>query len=191
MLSIIANSQGQLVGRELPVIQGCIETLEQGYECLEFLTDEQYLWSAKPHVNSSIGEHFRHLLDLFHAVNVGMSESAKNNEPLVIDYNLRRRGHIVETSREQALLELSQLIQWLETLSEQELKTSVDVLTEVSIIHTDMNLMTSTLEREITFAALHATHHYAMTKVTTSLLDLNVSDDFGFAPATLSYLRGQ
>jgi hypothetical protein len=191
MVSMLANNQKTLLGRQLPVAQGCIETLEQGHECLRLLNDSHYIAAAKPHVTSSIGEHFRHILDLFHAIYDAYSSANTATRKPVIDYNHRRRGHKVEESRALAMKELDYFIQWLETLCEQELKATIHLRTEVSITQTETHLMTSTLERELTFAALHANHHYAMTQVTISLMGLNVGDDFGLAPATLSYLRGK
>ena len=47
---------------------GCLETLNQGLEFLERLSPEDYTFVAAPHVTSSIGEHYRHWLDLFHAI---------------------------------------------------------------------------------------------------------------------------
>ena len=196
MISMLASNPRELLGRELPVALGCIETLEQGSEFLNALNDEQYLWSAKPHVSSTIGEHFRHLLDLFHAVYeastfVNLASQSKKNHQPTIDYNFRRRGHDVEVSRSQAIKELTYFIQWLETIREDELKKTVSLLTEVSLLQTDTHLMTSTFERELTFASLHANHHFAMSKVTTSLMNLDVCESFGYAPATLTYLRGK
>lgn len=192
MFATPKNHQGVPVGRELPVLQGCIEALEQGHECLSSLTDEQYLWSASPHVTSTIGEHFRHLLDLFYAVyNAYHLHGQSQNAPEMIDYDYRRRGHSVETSRQRGLSEIEHLIHWLESVSQKQLKATVKLSTEVSLTHKQSQQMQSTLERELTFVALHANHHFAMAKVTISLLDIKVNDDFGLAPATLSYMRGQ
>mgnify|MGYP005989535383 CR=1 FL=1 len=184
MFSIIKETaDNEPQGRALAVSLGCIEALEQGNECLKSLSDDQYNWAAAPHITSTIGEHFRHLLDLFHAINLANGK--------VIDYNFRRRGHAVEKSREAAIKEIEHLIHWLEQMNRAELITPVNILTEVSMTKTQAYSMASTLERELTFVALHANHHFAMAKVTISLLDLEASDSFGFAPNTLSYLRGQ
>ena len=165
-----------------PVVQGCLEVFDQASRCLQMLDDESYQASIKPVVNSSIGEHFRHWLDVFHAV---------YQAGIVIDYNQRRRGHAVETSRSVALEEIARLQHWLMGLSDKQLKKSVSILTEVSVSHTQACLMSSTLEREITFAALHANHHFAMVKVAASLMNKSIDEDFGIAPATATFLRGQ
>ena len=50
------------------VILGNVEAVQQGMRLIQSLTDEQYQYVAAPYVSSSIGQHFRHLIDLFCAV---------------------------------------------------------------------------------------------------------------------------
>lgn len=169
----------------LPVQQGCLDTLQQGLNFLQSLEDRHYVHVAAPHVTSSIGEHFRHLLDVFQAIVKGDN---------CIDYNLRRRGHAVETCRSQAMAEMTEIMAWVSAKSNTELKAPVTVISEVTLSETLSCEMTSSLEREFTFAALHASHHFAMAKVSISLLDRQcdgVDENFGIAPATLTYLKGQ
>lgn len=184
MNSVLKKSDNQASQRLVYglAIQGCLEVLVQASCCLEMLDDDDYQASAKPYVSSSIGEHFRHWLDIFQAIyRAGM----------VIDYNQRRRGHIVETSRSVALAEIADLTHWLVSLSEKELKKTVNIVTEVALSHTQVCFMSSTLEREIAFAALHANHHFAMVKVAATVMNKPINDDFGIAPATATFLRGQ
>ncbi|MEL0638467.1 MULTISPECIES: hypothetical protein [Marinomonas] len=164
------------------IILGCLETLQQGRQFLTSIDDEQYCYVAAPHVASSIGGHFRHLLDVFEAV-------YKNQQ--CIDYNLRRRGHGIETSKVAALTAINQLISWLQLLENDVLTMQTRVITEVCLSKTQHGEMGSTVGRELTFAALHATHHFAMANVIVSLLNGRVSDQFGYAPSTVSYLRDQ
>lgn len=184
MQSVLKKRQvnARLAADYLPTVQGCLEVFAQASRCLQMLDDEAYQASVKPYVSSSIGEHFRHWLDVFNVI---------YRAGIVIDYNQRRRGHAVETSRSVALAEIAELTNWLTALPEKELKKSVNILTEVSVSHTQACLMSSTLEREITFAALHANHHFAMVKVAASLMHKTIDDDFGIAPATATFLRGQ
>ncbi|ETI62329.1 hypothetical protein [Marinomonas profundimaris] len=167
-------------------IEGCLEVLSQASRCLEVFGDDDYRSSATPYVTSTIGEHFRHWLDVFKAIH-----HANYPANSVIDYNQRRRGHAIETSRFMAQSEIAELTDWLACLSESELKKSVSIITEVALSHTQACCMSSTLEREITFAALHANHHFAMIKVTANLMNKPIDADFGIAPATATFLRGQ
>lgn len=162
-------------------IHGCLETLEQGREFLNAIEDEHYTYVAEPYVSSSIGQHFRHWLDIFHALGA---------TPQTVDYNQRRRGHPVETSRHIALNEINRLIFWLESGLSLSPQTKIEVVTEVSLSQTESCTFQSTLERELAFAALHANHHFAMAKVVTSLLKVETQSAFGLAPATATFLRG-
>ncbi len=165
-----------------PVVVGCIETLSQGYEFLELLNDDDYVYVAQPHVSSSIGEHYRHWIDLFQAI---QHQSGK------IDYNVRRRGHRVERSISLAKQEIAELIQWLFNLPHQQLNQNVCVETEIMLSQTHSEEVKSTVVRELTFATLHATHHFAMAKVVASLRGVQTQASFGVAPATASYQRAQ
>ncbi len=91
-----------------PSIKGAVEILNQGLEFLLAISDSDYLTRAKPHVTSSIGEHTRHTLDLFHALIL--------KENATVDYNTRRRDHPVEFDRSIALKEIHYVINWLERL---------------------------------------------------------------------------
>ncbi|MGY3568913.1 hypothetical protein [Vibrio paucivorans] len=164
------------------VLHGAIETLQQGRDFLLTLTDEQYCFIAKPLLTSSIGQHFRHWLDIFHALFQSRG---------VIDYNLRRRGHEVESTKRVALQEIDEFIAKLQRQPLEELNQSVVVLSEVSLSQSHTCSLESTFGRELTFAALHANHHFAMAKVATTLLDVKTCDEFGLAPATASFMREQ
>ncbi|KJY81810.1 hypothetical protein TW81_15765 [Vibrio galatheae] len=161
---------------------GCIETLSQGHEFLETLSHEDYVFIAHPHVCSSIGEHFRHWLDLFLAIKL---------EPSKIDYNVRRRGHVVERDLDVAKQEIRDLIEWLFALPSSDLNQAVVVETEVMLSQTHVEEVSSTLIRELTFVALHATHHFAMAKVVASLRGVDSESSFGVAPTTATYQRAQ
>jgi len=184
MHSVLKKTENQAVNgaAHSSVIEGCLEVLSQASLCLDILNDEDYKSSVMPYVSSTIGEHFRHWLDVFQAI----YQAGK-----VIDYNQRRRGHEIETSRSMAQSEIAELTYWLVYLSESELKQSVSIVTEVAMSHTQACCMSSTLEREITFAALHANHHFAMVKVAANLMNKPLDADFGIAPATATFLRGQ
>ena len=123
------------------VISGNIEALEQGIELLNGMTDEQYQHVAEPYVASSIGAHFRHILDMFRALtdkiadgqfgkstadesqmleeNVrSLSSFVSSEESGVdcIDYDYRRRGHCVESQRSVALDELRDILKVMHSL---------------------------------------------------------------------------
>ncbi|MBU2976840.1 hypothetical protein [Alteromonas sp. C1M14] len=164
------------------IIAGCEEVLNQGLVFLNNLSEKDYTALCSPHFESSIGEHFRHWLDLFHSL-----ERAEDK----IDYNLRRRGHKVERDIEIAKREIDSLLIWLTTLNETTLDASIKVELETLVSLTSINEVTSTLGRELSFVALHATHHFAMVKLAASLMGVKASGNFGVAPSTASFRRAQ
>ena len=166
------------------VIIGCIDELEKGISLLNSINDNDYVHLALPYVESSIGEHFRHILDLFHSL-------MKKNTSEPINYNIRCRGHEIEKNREMAINEIKGVIRWLLNFPIENLTTSVSLLTEVSPYEKQEHIMLSSIEREITFASLHASHHYALIKVITTSIGINTQSAFGLAPTTTTYLRGE
>ncbi|WP_334553223.1 hypothetical protein [Vibrio scophthalmi] len=174
-------------------VLGGIETLYQGQRFLSVLSNDDYVALAAPHVSSSIGEHFRHWLDLFHAIRhaEGQDQATPNSDMNKIDYNVRRRGHPVERDCRVAEREIAQLVDWLCQLPPDVLEARVCVESEVMMSQRQVEEVESTLAREITFAALHATHHFAMAKVVASLRGIEVESGFGLAPATATYQRAQ
>lgn len=165
------------------VILGNIEGLDQGVALLSVMTDEQYCMRAKPYIESSIGEHLRHILDLYLAVQ-------QSSEDSHVDYDIRRRGALVEVCRETGLKELNAIKSWLVGLSHDMAHEPITVMTEVSVVDTLVAKVPSTLLRELIFVSAHAIHHYALMTISARLCDFHTPRDLGIAPATLSSLRG-
>ncbi len=164
------------------VLLGGLEALEQAQELLGALNQTQYSYVALPHFSSSIGEHFRHWLDLFHAL---------QSEPTRVNYNLRRRGHPVERQLKTAHSEIAEIKQWMIGLTQEQLSQSVVVETETQLSCQACCELDSTFARELTFATLHATHHFAMAKVIASLQGIEMDAQIGVAPTTATHLRAQ
>lgn len=165
------------------VIQANIEGLEQGIALLESMNNEQYCMRAKPYVTSSIGEHLRHILDLYYSVQ-GISDEH------VVDYDVRRRGALIESCRQTGLDELFSLKAWLISLNFSDANKTVLVSTEVSVVSTMVAKVESTLVRELVFVSAHAIHHYALMTASAKLCDFQAPKDMGIAPATLTSIRG-
>ncbi|PKH07678.1 hypothetical protein [Moritella sp. Urea-trap-13] len=162
------------------VIKGNIEGLDQGIALLSGMTNEQYCMRAQPYIMSCIGEHLRHVLDLYYAVKADVD---------VIDYDVRRRGALVESCRLTGLAELACIKAWLLTLQPQMMNTKIVMSTEVSVVNTLVAQVETTLIRELIFVSTHAIHHYALMDISAKLCDFNTPKNMGIAPATLTALR--
>lgn len=170
------------------VIKGNAEAINQGVNLISLISDEQYTHIASPYVSSSIGEHFRHIVDLYLAVMNGIEKG-------VIDYDVRRRGAPIETSRAHAIKELEGIGQWMGKMWDYVQGALVDadkpvmVLSEVSLRDTERVRVESTYARELIFTSSHAVHHFSVIGIIAKLQNIDVEAGLGVAPATASYIR--
>lgn len=175
------------------IVLGAVESLNQAKALVENLSDEQFVKVCTPYVTSAIGSHLRHVLDMYYALRIGLDAQQG-----VIDYDLRRRGAKLESSRAATLADISAHLQWLDVaffdqasgkLNASIFETPVSVKTEVCLSHTACATIPSNLAREIIFVASHAVHHFAILTVIAKLQGIEISNDFGVAPATRTFLR--
>lgn len=165
------------------VILGSIEVLHELVQFIQQLDDDSYSCSPQPLFDSPIGNHVRHILDIYQAL--------MQSEHNFIDYDLRRRGADVETKRSAALKELVEIENWLLALDQAQFETVKIVKTEVCLSQQDSEKFTSTFSRELCFASSHATHHLALLMAIAKSLNIRINGQLGLAPATASFLRKQ
>lgn len=163
------------------MLQSQVEVVTQALEVLNELSSEEYQQVLAPHFSGSIGQHMRHIIDHYLALQTG-SESG------VVDYNERNRDSNIEYSVAVATDALQAIQRWLQTLSEDVLEQSVTVASEISVTQQVNQRCVSTLAREVMFVSSHAIHHYSLIAIIRSLQGKPVPELFGYAPATVSYM---
>lgn len=166
------------------LVRGSIGALDQLIEFIAGLDDRSYNHVASPVFESSIGQHLRHILDIYLVL---MHAEAGQ----LIDYDKRRRGHPVETVHAVGLSELEAVKHWLQGLTDAQLSEAVVVKSEVDVSAQHCSVLDSSLGRELCFAASHQIHHMAIMAAVAKLAGLAVDDSIGLAPATASYAREQ
>ncbi len=164
------------------VLRGNFEVVDQLVEFVESLSEEDYRFSGSELFMSSIGQHLRHILDLYQV----MIQPTKEG---VVDYDVRRRGLALETEKEAGLQELRALRSWLESLTPESLAQEVQVKTEVLLSETCSVSLPSTLARELIFTASHLTHHLALMVTIAKVIGYQVDDAVGLAPATNTFVE--
>lgn len=166
------------------IISGSIESLEQMIDFITGLSDEAYKKAPKPLFNSSIGQHLRHILDVYMAL--------MNSDNITeINYDIRRRGLDLETVRSEGLRELNLIHKWLSALNPDVLTLPISIRSEVSVCSEQSAQMASSMGRELCFASSHLTHHLALMAAIAKFLGHEVNDEFGVAPTTATFLRSQ
>ena len=165
-----------------PEIIGNLEASDQCQQVVTQVSDADYARSLQPYVQSCIGEHVRHVLDVYNVM-------IRSTESGIIDYNDKRRGSDIETCRTIALAEIDKIRQWLNGLDESALTVTCTVRSELTLHGKNIGDMESSLRRELVFAASHVIHHSALIGVCARLCNLPTDELFGVAPATASYWR--
>lgn len=164
--------------REL--IQAVIETLRQGEMLLAEISDETYTRKVPVAFNASIGGHYRHCLDHFHA----LLEAATTGD---LNYDHRERGTLVENDRFAALNATRELRAGCENLDPIFIPRLLLVTCKTSYSSSGSQVCPSTVGREIMYAVAHAVHHYALMGVMGGIMGLQLPSGFGVAPSTLKH----
>ncbi len=170
--------------KRCPAISGNLEAIEQSLALCNLLDSNSYNYKATPYVQSSIGEHLRHILDMYQAL-------IRQPQIGVIDYDHRRRGALVESDLETGISELKEIHCWLTEFDPANLDKPITILSEASISTQNVCEMPSSLRRELLFVSSHTIHHLAIVKVIATHANIETGEHLGYAPATATYLRGQ
>ncbi|WP_250654773.1 DinB family protein [Alkalimarinus coralli] len=183
-------------------ISGSLETIDQMISFIEGLSDKEYQYIAKPLFDSSIGQHLRHIVDLYLALmssaQLGRINSAKTirsastaSPVSTINYDIRRRGALIETEKQTGLSELADIRAWLIQNSHTNMTQEVWISTEVSLSSQTTELFKSSLGRELCFASSHLTHHLAIMAAIAKVSGKDVDSSIGLAPTTATFTREQ
>lgn len=161
-----------------------VHVLQQGLSLLRCLDDTAYTRPETAVFNGSIGGHYRHSLEHFEALLPAMEGNASQ-----VDYDARRRDLALETDRVVAIARTEAL---LARFAEPSPRPGIEVLTvrcKTATEGDDRPGVTSSLERELMYAVVHAIHHYALIQVICGLSGVVTPPDFGIAPSTLAHRR--
>lgn len=156
--------------------------IQQARAFLLNISDNDYSRVMRPQFSGSAGQHMRHVLDHYLALRAGVVTG-------LVDYDRRRRGCESEASVARALQVLDEIERWLPQVCTEDPSTPVNVKSEVSLTETRSMVVTSSIGRELMFAASHAVHHFSQMALIRSLQGKAIETDFGVAPATKTYLK--
>jgi hypothetical protein len=142
------------------------------------LTQEQYVKPCKTLFNASIGQHVRHIIELFQSLLSGYEEG-------IVNYEHRKRDVKIETDKDFAL-------QLLKSIYENVDKPNKGLtLTACYDEHSSdtMNVITN-YHREVIYNLEHAIHHMALIRIGVSeVSDIKLSENFGVAVSTIKHQK--
>ncbi len=158
------------------MIDTVVKNLERGKYLLENINDKKYSDTSIAPYYSSIGGHFRHVLDVFNCVFKGL---ALGN---TIDLTQRERNLKAETYTKDGLSYLKDITDRLKELE------NVDLGQEVNLVDDLGNgccTIKTTLEGVLVQAHSHAIHHFATIGYMMHVLKIHLPmDSFGINPTT-------
>lgn len=166
---------------EIPVIEGCMETLGRCLRVAESLDDAAY--TAKAGRHDSIGAHMRHCLDYFSCFFNGITDGS-------VDYDARERNEDLASRRELAIEELNRLMRILVDLGSDDLSREVEPRESVSSRHPGAALK-STVERELVYLSQHTIHHLAIMTMLAELNGHEIDEAIGTAYSTRIFRESQ
>lgn len=147
-------------------------------ETIKQLTPSQYTQPCTNLVNNTIGQHVRHIIELFQCLENGYPENSVN-------YEKRKRDVTIETNKDLAL-ELLQAIYGNLDRADKPL-----TLHACYDDHTpDPIAIPTNYYREIAYNLEHTIHHMALIRVgITEVSDIKLPEDFGVASSTVKHRK--
>jgi len=149
------------------------QTISEFIEVLLQLEHEVYVFPCPEISNASIGQHTRHIIELYQALLSGY-------ETGIVCYDQRKRDKEIENSSSHA-------VNILNKISNEILLTDKKLMVEYELNGETFQLE-SNYFRELMYNLEHMIHHQALIKVALNQhSNMNLNESFGVAPSTLQY----
>lgn len=121
--------------------------------------------------NSTIGQHTRHIIELFQCLQ-------NQYETGTINYDLRERNKVIENDATFACLCIDGI------------KSRLDMPDKILVLEGEQGSVNTNYFRELLYNLEHCIHHQALLKVAFNAFNCaEVSDEFGVAPSTIKYRK--
>jgi uncharacterized damage-inducible protein DinB len=148
-------------------------TLQELVELLEQLDKNAYTKPVETLHQATIGQHTRHIIELFVCLLQGYAAGKVN-------YDKRKRDKEIETLPAKAI----ELLQDIQASLD---KTDKPILLEYALQETEIAIH-SCYYRELLYNLEHCIHHQALIKVALwEMPHILIGENFGIAPSTIQY----
>lgn len=142
---------------------------------LQQISDVDYAAPCAELSDSSIGEHTRHIIEMFQCLENQYEEG-------IINYDNRLRNRLIQTSTEFALAQIK-FIQ--DSIDKPNKKIELEQIIDGAQIRIESNY-----NRELLYNLEHCIHHQALIKVAILMHGkIQIHENFGVAPSTIEYRK--
>lgn len=145
---------------------------------LDQLSQDQYIQPCQTLLNATIGQHVRHIIELFQCLENGYHEG-------LVNYEKRRRDAEIENNKAFATELLSEVHSGLNLPNKTlNLEACYDEQSNHPIT------IATNFYREIAYNLEHTIHHMALIRVgINEIADINLPAEFGVATSTLKFRK--
>ncbi len=152
-----------------------LQTLEQFKVVLLQITENDFSTPCSVLSDTSIGQHTRHVIELFQCLIKGYDHG-------MVNYDDRKRDKRIEQERDFAVLKIN------------EIQNSIEKEDKLMMLEQcfdqEKNVITSNYYREVIYNLEHTIHHKALIKIGINhLCKLDLPASFGIAPSTIEYKK--
>ncbi|WP_333599730.1 DinB family protein [Flavobacterium sp.] len=151
------------------------KTLNELSDLLSQLSDSDYCCACPDLSNATIGEHTRHIIELFQCL--------VNQYPNgVINYDNRQRDYRIQTN---SAFAQKSIVDLLNAISKPNKNLQLQ-----QVIDSEALLIATNYDRELLYNLEHCIHHQALIKVAIlQSANLTVDENFGVARSTIEYRK--
>jgi hypothetical protein len=145
-------------------------------ETLNQLSNEEYTRSIKILMNATIGQHVRHIIELFQCLEKGYNSG-------LVNYEKRTRDYRIETDKDFAAVLLKDIYTHIEKPNKEIFLEAEDYCDSTETVNIPSNYY-----REIAYNLEHTIHHMALIRVgINEVSSVVLPDEFGVAYSTIKY----
>ena len=157
------------------LIASITKTLNELLDLLLQISDTDYSCPCHQLSNATIGEHTRHIIEMFQC----LENQYKNG---IVNYDIRKRDYLIQTNTDFAQKCILQILNQIEKPNKSlQLQQIVDG--EELLIDTNYN-------RELLYNLEHCIHHQALIKVAVIQSEtIKIDENFGVARSTIEYRK--
>lgn len=160
-----------------PLTQTVGQLFIQTENALLLISDEQYSFKNPLMSHASVGQHVRHVIELFQEMMAGYTSGE-------INYEMRRRDFLIENDKNFAIQQMQALLAAIE-------KPDKPLILASTYTEDDNCIKAATnFFRELIYNIEHTVHHLALIKIAfKSAFDIDLPNEFGVATSTLKYRK--
>lgn len=145
-------------------------------ETLNQLSADEYVQASKILFNASIGQHVRHIIELFLCLEKGYESG-------VVNYEKRKRDYQIETNKDLAIQLLKDIYHRLDRPNSNLVMEAEDYENTGGIVAIPSNYY-----REVAYNLEHTIHHMALIRVgVNEVSTIELPQEFGVAYSTIKY----